>query len=99
MELRLIDEHVRGKLEVNIYDHSLGYISWYYRASHLKLTHPAYPNANPPRPIDLEVVTEEQAENDVVNTFAICRYVRKLALDSIEADEVVEGSPTYNSKS
>jgi hypothetical protein len=68
LDLRMIDENMRGEMVVNRWDHSPGYIAWYYKVSHPKVVPPQVPNADPPRPADLEFVMETQAVNDDLDT-------------------------------
>ncbi|CAJ2647685.1 unnamed protein product [Trifolium pratense] len=94
VEMRMIDEEMRGPTVVRAWDHVPGYISWFYKVSHPIMRPIAAPEA-PPRPANLEVLIEEQESQSVPDTLDICRNVRTELRRALEANEALPGTPIY----
>jgi hypothetical protein len=94
LEMRMIDEDMRGRVVTNPWDCEPGYIAWFYRVSH-PIMRPVIAEQQPPRPPNLEVLIEEQARNDLVDTWEICQNVRREVRRSLDAGEAPEGTPVH----
>jgi hypothetical protein len=82
----MIDEDMRGRVVTNPWDCEPGYIAWFYRVSH-PIMRPFTAEQQPPRPPNLEVLIEEQARNDLADTWEICQDVRREVRRSLDAGE------------
>jgi hypothetical protein len=56
---------------------------------------PVIAEQQPPRPHNLEVLIEEQARNDLVDTWEICQNARREVRRSLDAGEAPEGTPVH----
>ncbi|KAK2447475.1 protein MAIN-LIKE [Trifolium repens] len=56
---------------------------------------PVIAEQQPPRPPNLEVLIEEQARNDLVDTWEICQNMRREVRRSLDAGEAPEGTPVH----
>ncbi|KAK2451752.1 hypothetical protein QL285_010779 [Trifolium repens] len=95
LELRMIDEGMRGAAVVNPWDHEPGYIRWFYRVSH-PIMRPLDGAEEPPRPANLEVVMEEQEARHDPNALEVCRNVSNELRRALDAGEAQEGSPIWH---
>jgi hypothetical protein len=95
LELRMIDEGMRGAAVVNPWDHVPGYIRWFYRVSH-PMMRPLEGAEEPPRPANLEVVMEEQEARRDPNALQVCRDVSNELQRALDAGEAQEGSPIWH---
>ncbi|KAK2423153.1 hypothetical protein QL285_033625 [Trifolium repens] len=95
LELRMIDEGMRGAAVVNPWDHEPGYIRWFYRVSH-PMMRPVDGAEEPPRPANLEVVMEEQEARRDPNALEVCRNVSSELQRALDAGEAEEGSPIWH---
>jgi hypothetical protein len=95
LELRMIDEGMRGAAVVNPWDHEPGYIRWFYRVSH-PIMRPVDGDEEPPRPANLEVVMEEQEARRDPNALEVCRNVSSELQRALDAGEAQEGSPIWH---
>ncbi|KAK2362470.1 hypothetical protein QL285_087533 [Trifolium repens] len=81
-----------GQVVTNPWVCKVGYIAWFYRVSH-PIMRPVIAEQQPPRPPNLEVLIEEQAINNLADTWEICQDVIKEVQRSLDAGEAPEGTP------
>ncbi|GAU12213.1 hypothetical protein TSUD_01800 [Trifolium subterraneum] len=94
MDMRLIDEHMRGQPVVNAWDCEPGYILWFYKVSHPKMR-PLEAPEDQPRPPELEVLLEESQQRHEPNPLGICRRVRDEVERALDAGEAEPGTPVH----
>ncbi|KAK2409069.1 hypothetical protein QL285_044525 [Trifolium repens] len=95
LELRMIDEEMRGRAMVNPWDHEPGCMRWFYRVSH-PIMCPKEALEEPPRPPNLEVVIEEQEARHDPNALEVCRNVSNELQRALDAGEAQEGTPIWH---
>lgn len=95
MELRMIDEEMRGRAVVSAWDHEPGYMKWYYSVSH-PIMRPVEATESPPRPPNLEVVIAEQEARHDPNALEVCINVNNELQRALDAGEAQEGSPIWH---
>ncbi|KAK2363244.1 protein MAIN-LIKE [Trifolium repens] len=95
LELRLIDEEMRGPAVVNPWDHEPGYMRWFYRVSH-SIMRPVEGVEEPQRPSNLEVVIEEQEARHDPNALEVCRNVSNELQRALDACEAQKSSPIWH---
>ncbi|GAU21138.1 hypothetical protein TSUD_10550 [Trifolium subterraneum] len=94
MDMRLIDENMRGQPVVNAWDCEPGYVLWFYKVSHPKMR-PLEAPEDQPRPPELEVLLEESQERRDPNPLGICRSVRDEVERALDAGEAEPGTPVH----
>ncbi|XP_045821980.1 uncharacterized protein LOC123914860 [Trifolium pratense] len=94
VEMRMIDEEMRGPTVARAWNHVFGYISRFYKVSHPIMRLIAAPEP-PPRPANLEALIEEHESQSIPDTLDICRNVRTELRRSLEANEALPGTPIY----
>ncbi|GAU28133.1 hypothetical protein TSUD_295710 [Trifolium subterraneum] len=94
MDMRLIDENMRGQAVVNAWDCDPGYVLWFYKVSHPKMR-PLEAPEDQPRPPELEVLLEESQQRHDPNPLGICRRVRDEVERALDAGEAEPGTPVH----
>ena len=94
MDMRLIDENMRGQPVVNAWDNEPGYVLWFYKVSHPKMR-PLEAPEDQPRPPELEVLLEESQQRHDPNPLGICRRVRDEVERALDAGEAEPGTPVH----
>ncbi|XP_045801574.1 uncharacterized protein LOC123895344 [Trifolium pratense] len=94
LELRMIDEEMRGRPVTSPWDTELGYMSWFYRVSH-PVMRPVQAPESPPRPPNLEVLIEAAEARNDPNLMQVCRSVKVEVERAVHDGEAVEGTPIY----
>jgi hypothetical protein len=95
LELRMIDEEMRGRAVVNPWDHEPGYMRWFYAVSH-PIMRPVVAPEEPPRPPNLEVVIEEQEARNDPNSLEVCRNISNELQRALDAGVAEEGTPIWH---
>ncbi|GAU15564.1 hypothetical protein TSUD_46020 [Trifolium subterraneum] len=94
MDMRLIDENMRGQPVVIAWDCEPGYVLWFYKVSHPKMR-PLEAPEDQPRPPELEVLLEESQQRHDLNPLGICRRVRDEVERALDAGEAELGTPVH----
>ncbi|KAK2388928.1 protein MAIN-LIKE [Trifolium repens] len=88
MGLALIDRVWMEELEIRMIDEDMRGVSH-------PIMRPVIADQQPPRPPNLEVLIEEQARNDLVDTWEICQDVRREVRRSLDVGEAPEGTHVH----
>jgi hypothetical protein len=83
-----VTEDMRGPRVTKGFETEPGYIAWFYKVSHPKIWPPM--EGSPPRPVNLEVLIEEDNKNDKLDVFEICRKVRTEVTDKLDGEMTLE---------
>ncbi|CAJ2632552.1 unnamed protein product [Trifolium pratense] len=94
LELRMIDEEMRGRPVTSPWDTEPGYMSWFYRVSH-PVMRPVEAPESPPRPPNLEVLIEAAEARNDPNLMQVCRSVKVEVERAVRDGEAVEGTPIH----
>ncbi|XP_045802500.1 uncharacterized protein LOC123896111 [Trifolium pratense] len=94
LELRMIDEAMRGQPVTSPWDTGPGYMSWFYRVSH-PIMRPVQSPESPPRPPNLEVLIEAAEARNDPNIMQVCRSVKVEVERAVRDGEAVEGTPIH----